>query len=208
VLVYAVRALPVPAVTVLLLAMGGWFWLLNTWPSYLWLAAGIAAGLLGAGASRLFDEPMAPVVDSLPRALWWRTVARSFAATALVVIWLAGASTIEADEFGVHLGLLRLYGVGAVLTVAATCTGLRRRGHGTPGVAVGCTFFLVLLFLTTSNPLPHHLPLFPLVTDPEVGTSRWLWWGIVLAAAGALAVFCYGGSRLARPLRRGLKAHL
>ena len=63
--------------------LGGWFWLLNTWPSYLWLAAGIAAGLLGAGAGRLFDEPMASVVDTLPRALWWRTVARSCAAPSI-----------------------------------------------------------------------------------------------------------------------------
>ena len=195
-LVYAVRGLPVAAVTVLLLAMVGWFWLLNTWPSYLWLVAGIAAGLLGAGAGRLFDEPAAAVVDTLPRALWWRTAARSFAASALVGVWLAGVSTIDAGESGVHLGLLRLYGVGAVLTVAAACTGLRRRGRATPGFAVGSTIFLVLLFLATSNPLPHHLPLFPLVTDPEVAVSTWLWWGIVITAAGALSAFCYGGARL------------
>jgi hypothetical protein len=205
VLVYARRALPVPAVTAVLLAMACWFWLLNSWPSYLWLAGGIAAGLLGAGAARLFDEPAAAVVDTLPRALCWRTVARSIAATALVVVWLVGVWTVDTDQPGVHLGLLRLHGVGAVLTVAATCTGLRRRGHATPGFAVGSTLFLVLLYLATSNPLPHHVPLFPLVTDPVVVNSTRLWWGIVITAAGALVAFCCGQYRPPRrpPLSDG-----
>lgn len=185
---YAVRALPVPSVVLVLGAMYGWFWLLRTWPSYVWLAAGIAAGLLGAGASRLFDEPAAAVVDTLPRALWWRTAARSGAAVGLVGVWLVGVWTLDPDRGGVHRDLLSLYGVGVVLTVAALCTALRRRGHASPGSAVGSGLFVVLLFFALSNPMPHLLPLFPLVTDPQVSASRWLWAGIVVAAAAVLLV--------------------
>ena len=201
-LTYAIRALPVPALAAVLAAVAGWFWLLHTWPSYVWLAAGIATGLLGAAAGLLYDEPAAAVVDALPRGLRWRTLARSWAAAGLVVAWLAGVWTVDADRAGVQVGLLRLYGVGVVLAVAAICTGLRRRGRSSPGPAVGSACFLVLFFLASSNPVPHLVPVFPLATDPEVAVSRWLWSGVAGLAVVALALFCRE-----RPVRRRGRPH-
>lgn len=187
VLRHAVRSLPAISFSVVLVAIGGWFWLLGTWPSYVWLTAGIAAGVLGAGASRLFDEPAAAIVDTLPRPLWWRTAARGVGAGVLVGVWLVGVWTLDADPSAIHRGLLRLHGVGTVLAVAALCTGLRRRGYASPGVTVGSTSFLVLFFLALSNPMPH---LVPLVTDAVVQASTWLWSAIVGIAACGVAAAC------------------
>lgn len=192
---YALRVFPLGTVTSVLVFQGLWLWLLDRWASSMWLTAGIAVSLLGFAVSRLLDEPAAALVDTLPRPLWWRTCARLLPAAALALVWCAGLAALDVGAV-VRVDLLQLYGVGTVLLAAATCTALRRRGHAVPGYAVGSTIFLLFLYLALRNPVPQLLPLFPLLTDPEIVASQ-RWWTITtLAAAVVLAASSLEGLQI------------
>jgi hypothetical protein len=206
VLRYTLKTLPVPAAIAAGLVVAALLWLVDRWPWQMWPAAGIAAAAAGAAASRFFDEPAASIVDTLPRALWWRTVARLIPAGVLGAAWVAGVSAIDLQQAG-RPDLLRLAGLATILAAAAATTALRRRGHATPSFAVGSTMLLVLTFLALSNPLPRLLPLFPYGPDGAWTASRWLWTGIALAAAAVIACTWWVGGRLhvrrpADPARR------
>jgi len=73
-----------------------------------------------------------------------------------------------------------------------------RPGHAALGPAVGSAFLLVSLSSSVSNPAPRLLPLFALVSDPEVSSSRRLWFGVALVSAGALVASCWEGKRRLR----------
>lgn len=195
---YAVAGLSRSAFAAVALAEVAWFWLLDRWPGTMWLAAGIAAGLLGAGTSRLFDEPAAGLVDTLPRPLWWRTLARLVPAGVLAAGWLVGIAATDLGPTG-QAGLLGLFGLGAIAATAAICTELRRRGRPAPGATVGSGTFLVLTYLALRNPLSSLLPLFPLVDDPEVAASRRIWTAVLLGSGAAMTASLVLESRRQRP---------
>ncbi|MCD0448014.1 hypothetical protein LO762_02205 [Actinocorallia sp. API 0066] len=184
---HAARALPVPVLGAAAPVVALLLWMLDRWPWMAWPAAGIAAALVGAAAARLFDEPAAAIVDTLPRALWWRTTARLGPACLLVAGWLAAASLVDLDGAG-RPAFVRLQGVVTVLCAAAWTTWLRRRGRARPGSAVAAGLLLVLSSLALRNPLERFVPLYPYGPDPEPWRTAYFLWGAAGAVAAVLLV--------------------
>ena len=191
---YSMRALPLPELYAGCLALVGLFWVLDRWPQQMWQSAGLAAAMAGALAGYLFDEPAASIVDTLPRARWWRTVARMVPVALLTGLWLVAASLINPQDIG-RADVLRLQGVGAILLAVAVTTLLRRRGEASPGLIVASTVLLVLTFFALMNPVEDVLPLFPYGPEDDWAASRWLWTGVAAVAAVAVAASCVEGFR-------------
>jgi hypothetical protein len=192
VLRYALRTLPVPELYVGGLGLLGLLWLVDRWPQQLWQLAGVAVALAGAVAAYLFDEPAALIVDTLPRARWWRTTARLLPVALLVLLWLAAASLVNPENIG-RADVLRLQGVGTILLAVAATTWLRRRRRPSPGAIVASTVLLVLTFAALMNPMDDQLPLFPYGPQGAWAASRLLWIGLATVAAVAVAASCTGG---------------
>ena len=191
---YSVRVLPVPTLLAGALGAATLLGLVHLRPAQLLQAAGLAVAAVGATASRLFDEPAAALVDTLPRPLRWRTVARLLPTGLLALLWVIGASVVDTQGVG-RPDVLRLQGVGTILAAAAVTTVLRRRGQPVPGLAVASTILLVTTFLVLLNPFDRFLPFFPYGPSGDWAASRWLWAVIVAVAAAALATSCLEGIR-------------
>jgi hypothetical protein len=161
-------------------------WLVDRWPQQLWQLAGVSAALAGAVAGYLFDEPAASIVDTMPRARWWRTLARLLPVALLVVVWVAAASLVGPRDIG-RSDVLRLQGVGTILLGAAISTWLRRTGRSSPGPVVASTLLLVLTFAAVMNPIDEELPLFPYGPEGDWTASHSLWIALAIGAAVALA---------------------
>jgi hypothetical protein len=192
VLGYVLRVLPLPELYAGGLGVLGLLWLVDRWPQQLWQLAGVAAALAGALAGYLFNEPAASIVDTLPRARWWRTTARLLPVAMLVLLWLAAASLVDPKDIG-RSDVLRLQGVGAILLAVATTTWLRRRGLPSPGAIVASSVLLLLTFATLMNPIDDQLPLFPYGPHGSWAASRLLWVGLATVAAIAVAASCREG---------------
>lgn len=199
---YSARVLPLPALVAGTLGAATLLGLVHLRPSLMLQAAGIAAAAVAATASGLFDEPAAALVDTLPRPLWWRTVARLAPAAVLAVLWVAGAAMVDSQGVG-RPDVLRLQGLGAILLGVAASVWLRRRGHATPGATVARTLLLAVLFLVTVNPFDRALPLFPFGALGDWEASRRLWTVLVVAGAAALTVGCLERGWRPRVRRRG-----
>lgn len=191
---YALRILPLSALIAGTLGAAALLCLVHLRPAQMLQAAGVAAATAGATAPRLFDEPAAALVDTLPRPLRWRTLARLLPTGFLALIWLIGASVIDTQGVG-QPDVLRLQGVGTILAAAAVTTVLRRRGQPAPGLAVASTTLLVTSFLVLLNPFDRSLPFFPYGSAGDWAASRRLWTLIAAAAAAALAISCLEGIR-------------
>lgn len=197
---YSLRILPLPA---LYAGVGGaavLLLLVDRWPALMLQMAGIAVGVAAATASRLFDEPAASVVDTLPRPMWWRTAARLVPAALLAAAWIVGVSLVDLDGVG-RRDVVAVQGVAAIVLAAGVTTALRRRGQATPGLAVGSAFLLVLTALVLINPLDEWVPVFPYGAQGEWDGSRRLWTSAAAIAVLTIAASCIEGGH--RALRRG-----
>lgn len=192
------RTLPVPEAAAALAATAGLLWLVGRWPWELWPVAGMAAAAVGAAVARFFDEPAASVVDTTPRALWWRTAARLLPAALVATVWVTLASVPDLQGAG-RPGLLRLQGVAVILAAAAVATALRRHGHATPGAAVGGLLLPLLTLLALMNPAHEVLPLFPYGPDDAWTRATGLWTGAAVVAAAVLARSCVRTRRRRAP---------
>jgi hypothetical protein len=189
---YGLHAVPVAAVAFAVTAVAGLLWMVDRWSPGTWPLAGVAVALLGATAARLADEPAASIVDSLPRALWWRTVARLPYAAVLVGVWLAGVAVVGIGFTG-RPDVVGLQGVGAVVLGVAITTALRRRGHSRPGAAVGSAFLVVVMAFAVANPATEWLPVFPFGPDDPWRAAGWLWGGLVAVGVILLLASCVEG---------------
>jgi hypothetical protein len=96
-------------------------------PGSLWPLQGLTVGLIAAGTAWCVDEQAAPVVDTLPRNLRWRTTARTLVACPLAITWVL-CILIWRRELPPHPAVLILQGITAM--AAAVAYGAWRRAHG------------------------------------------------------------------------------
>lgn len=155
-------------------------------PEALWPLQGVSVGLLAAVVAWSMDERAAAVVDTLPRALWWRTAARAVAVVPLAAGWLAGL-VIAGDRFPDHTALFVLQGVAALAAGAALTTWRRAGGAPAPGLIVAPVSVVAAAVLALVRPAPERLPLFPIWEFEEWALSAVIWWGVPAGALGLLA---------------------
>lgn len=184
---HAARAVPWGLVAVACVLVPVLMAITSAWPEVMWPLQGTAIGLLAAVAAWSMDERAAAVVDTLPRPLWWRTAARCSATIPLAGVWVA-CILVAGDRLPDHPGLFVLQGVAALLAGVAVATWLRSRGGATPGFALAPAAVVVAATLALVRPSPERLPLFPIWEQERWGLSAGIWWGVLLAATGLLAL--------------------
>src|SRR3954447_3479789 len=119
---YVARAVPwtrvalAAGLVVVLMELVRW----NPW--VLWPLEGTAVGLLAGATAWCFDETSANVVDSAPRGLAWRTVARSPGPLLLAVTWTRVLLHAGAESTFGHGGAMWFQGVAASLVGAASAS--------------------------------------------------------------------------------------
>jgi hypothetical protein len=148
--------------------------IVEEWPYQMWPLQGVAVGLLAATAAWPLDEPAAAVVDTLPRGLGWRTLARCVGIALLLAGWLGAVSWTRTAYFG-HAVDVAWQGVAAVLVSIAAATWLRRRGVATPAGLVATVAIATALYLALARPAEELLPLLPYTAAGPWGASR-MWW--------------------------------
>jgi len=181
---YAAAAVPWHVVVTGCVLVPGLLALVAWRPSVVWPLQGAALGVVGGVAAWSMDEPLAALVDTLPRALTWRTVARCCVVPLVLVAW-AVPLVAARDRLPAHLPLFLLQGAGAVLVALAVTVALRRRGAPSPGRRVASIAVPAALALALIRPAPRRLALFPVWPTDAWATSAALW---SLAAAAAALV--------------------
>jgi hypothetical protein len=201
---YAVRGVPLRDVAgglvVLVLVLGA----IVEWHP-VWRGLGLAVVVLVAEGAWVTDEPAAAVVDTTPRDLRWRTVARLTLLLPAATTWLVFVGVVSRREHGPaagHAASLALIGVGALLLGAGLATVQRRRGQAVPGgsVAVGAGLLLAAL-----GAFPRHLPLHP--TPFPVAEADWPRATAIWEVLALLAVGCLLLATTRADLRAGLRTH-
>jgi hypothetical protein len=202
---YVARAVPwtrvalAAALVIVLMELVRW----NPW--VLWPLEGTAVGLLAGATAWCFDETSAAVVDSAPRGLAWRTMARSPGPLLLVATWTAVVLHAGAATTFEHLDEIWFQGVAACLAGAAY-TGWRRScGDASPGLRFATAVVPATTAWALLRPLDHHLAVFPYATTTPAGwdhsTTGWvaLATGAVVVLGVALADARWWRLRLVRP---------
>jgi hypothetical protein len=138
-------------------------------PWVLWPLEGTAVGLLAGATAWCFDETSAAVVDSAPRGLAWRTLARSPGPGLLAVTWTAVVLHTGAESTFGHRDEIWLQGVAACLAGAAY-TGWRRScGEASPGLRFATAVVPATTAWALLRPLDRHLAVFPYATATPAG---------------------------------------
>ena len=187
---YVARAVPwtrvalAAGLVVVLMELVRW----NPW--VLWPLEGTAVGLLAGATAWCFDETSAAVVDSTPRGLAWRSMARSpgplllLASWTLVVLHLGAAATFS------HRGEIWIQGVAASLAGAAYASWRRSCGEASPGLRFATAVVPATTAWALLRPLDRHLAVFPYATTTPAGwdhsTTGWV--ALTIAAAVVLGV--------------------
>jgi len=170
------------------------------WPYQMWPLQGIAVGLVAGVAASAFDEPAAAVVDTLPRSLRWRTVARSAAVVLLLGWWLLSVWWTRTAYFG-HAEAVAWQGCVAALAATAYVTWLRDRGRATPAAAVSPAVVGVTISLALARPLDESVPLFPYTAGGPWASSQLLWSTVGVLALVTLTWVLVPDARIKSPCR-------
>ena len=184
---YAARAVPWTLVATSCVLVVALMALVAAWPDVVWPLQGAAVGLLAGAAAWSMDEVAAAVVDTLPRALWWRTAARAAAVVPLALVW-TGCVLVAGDRLPPHGELFLLQGFAAVLCSVAFVTWRRAHGEAAPGARVASGAIAVATALALIRPLPERLPLFPAWAYEQWELSLALWSALAAASAVLLAL--------------------
>ena len=187
---YAARAIPWPRVAlaaglvVVLVELVRW----NPW--VLWPLEGTAVGLLAGAAAWCFDETSAAVVDSAPRGLAWRTMARCPGPLLLVVTWTAVLLHAGAETTFGHHAEVWFQGVAACLAGAAYTTWRRSCGEASPGLRFATAVVPATTAWALLRPFDHILAVFPYATTTSAGWDRSTtgWAAVAIASVVALGV--------------------
>lgn len=183
---HAARAVPWGIVAAVSLLVPALVALASVRPEALWPLQGVAVGLLAATVAWSMDERAAAVVDTLPRALWWRTAARTAPAVPLAAAWLVGLH-LAGDRFPDHTALFVLQGVAALAAGTALATWRRAGGAAAPGVVLAPALVVATAGFALIRPVPERLPIFPIWDFEEWALSAVIWWTVLAGSLGLLA---------------------
>jgi hypothetical protein len=159
-------------------------------PWVLWPLEGTAVGLLAGATAWCFDETSAAVVDSAPRGLAWRTLARSPGPLLLVVTWTAVVLHAGAASTHEHPGAIWFQGVAACLAGAAYTSWRRSYGEPSPGLRFATAVVPATTAWALLRPFDGHLSVFPYATTTPAGWDRsaTVWVALSIAAVTVLGV--------------------
>jgi len=138
-------------------------------PWTLWPLEGTAVGLLAGATAWCFDETAAAVVDSSPRGLAWRTMARTPGPLLLVVTWTAVVLHAGGETTFAHADQIWFQGVAASLAGAAYTCWRRSCGEASPGLRFATAVVPATTAWAVLRPLDRHLPVFPYGTTAPGG---------------------------------------
>ncbi len=188
--VYLARAVPwtrvalAAGLVVVLMELVRW----NPW--VLWPLEGTAVGLLAGATAWCLDETSAAVVDSAPRGLAWRTMARSPGPLLLITTWTAVVLHAGgANTFG-HADQIWLQGVAASFAGAAYTSWRRSGGEASPGLRFAAAVVPMTTAWALLRPLDRHLPVFPFGTTTHAGWERSAtgWLALIVIAVAVLGI--------------------
>jgi hypothetical protein len=185
---YAVRAVPwtrvalAAGLVVVLMELVRW----NPW--VLWPLEGTAIGLLAGATAWCFDETSAAVVDSAPRGLAWRTMARSPGPVLLGVTWTAVVLHAGAVTTFGHRDEIWWEGIAACLAGAAYAGWRRSLGEPSPGLRFATAVVPTTTAWALLRPLDHYLAAFPYDTTSPAGWDRSAAAWIGLAAVSVVSL--------------------
>jgi hypothetical protein len=159
-------------------------------PWVLWPLEGTAVGLLAGATAWCFDESSAAVVDSAPRGLAWRSMARSPGPLLLLVTWTAVVLHAGPETLFGHRSAIWFQGVAACLAGAAYTTWRRSLGEASPGLRFATAVVPATTAWALLRPLDQYLPVFPYGTTTAAGWDRsaGLWVTLAVAAVVTLVV--------------------
>jgi hypothetical protein len=155
-------------------------------PDVMWPLQGAALGLLAAMAAWTLDEVAAPLVDTLPRPLWWRTAARALAVVPLALTW-TGCVLLLRHRLPPHPELFLLQGFAALLLAVAFVTWRRARGDAVPGTRFASAVVPVAAMIALIRPVSDRVPVFPIWAYENWDRSRTIWCALAAGSAVLLA---------------------
>lgn len=171
---YAARAVPwrlagagCLVIVVLMALVGGW-------PEVMWPLEGTALGLLAAVVAWANDERCAAIVDTLPRSLRWRTLARSVILALMLAVWVA-CLLAQRHRLPPHLPLFALQGLAAAAVALAVTVGRRAAGSAEPGRTFASVIIPTSAALALTRPAARRLPLFPIWPGEDWARSTAIW---------------------------------
>lgn len=187
---YGARAVPwtrvalAAGLVVVLMELVRW----NPWT--LWPLEGTAVGLLAGATAWCFDETAAAVVDSSPRGLAWRMMARSPGPLLLVVTWTAVVLHAGDETTFGHRDEIWIQGVAASLAGAAYTSWRRSCGEASPGLRFATAVVPATTAWALVRPFDPHLAVFPYGTTSPGGWDRSAtgWVALTIAAVVVLGV--------------------
>jgi hypothetical protein len=159
--------------------------IVEQWPYRMWPLQGIGVGLVAATTVWCFDEPAAAVVDTLPRSLAWRTVARALGVLVVTTGWLLSVLWTQTAYFG-KADHVAWQGVIAVLAGTTYATWRRSRGDATPARPAATALVCGTAYLALARPMEDLLPVFPYTSAGPWTASAILWAGLAAASATLL----------------------
>ncbi len=158
-------------------------------PWVLWPLEGTAVGLLAGATAWCFDETAAVVVDSSPRGLAWRTMARSPGPLLLVLTWTAVVLHAGGETTFGHSGEIWIQGVAASLAAAAYTSWRRSYGEASPGSRFATAVVPATTAWALLRPFDAQLPVFPYATTTPGGWDHSATGWVALSIA-AVVVLC------------------
>lgn len=157
--------------------------LVRRWPFPTWALQAGAVGLLAGVAAWCFDEPAARLVDTAPRSLAWRTVARLPGVVLLAGAWVVSLAR-DWDAFLGHAPSLLLQGLASLTVALAWATWWRSRGVPMPGTLFAFGVIPATMAWSLAGYVTHRLPVFPGLAD---GSDTWARSTVVWLVAGGIA---------------------
>jgi hypothetical protein len=187
---YMARAVPwtrvalAAGLVVVLMELVRW----NPW--MLWPLEGTAVGVIAGATAWCFDEAAAAVVDSSPRGLAWRTMARSPGPLLLVVTWTAVVLHAGGKTTFGHGDEIWIQGVAASLAGAAYSIWRRSCGESSPGLMFATAVVPATTAWALLRPFDRRLAVFPYATTSPSGWdhSATGWVALTFAAVVVLCV--------------------
>jgi hypothetical protein len=187
---YVARAVPwtrvalAAGLVVVLMELVRW----NPW--ILWPLEGTSVGLLAGATAWCFDETSANVVDTSPRGLAWRTMARTPGPLLLVVTWTAVVLHAGGETTFGHGNEIWVQGMAASIAGAAYTSWRRSCGEASPGLRFATAVVPATTAWALLRPFDRYLPVFPYATTSPAGWNRSAtgWVALTIAAIVVLGV--------------------
>lgn len=161
--------------------------LVGRWPWVMWPLEGTALGLLAGVVAWANDERCAAIVDTLPRSLRWRTLARSVVVALMLAVWIA-CLLAQRHRLPPHLPLFALQGLAAAAVALAVTVWRRAAGSAEPGRTFASVIIPTSAALALIRPAARRLPLFPIWPGEDWARSTAIWTTVFGASLVVLAL--------------------